>query len=50
MEGDLGWKTTLDGRQPRIDDNLGWTRTWMEDTLGWKTTFDGRRVLMDTDL
>ena len=35
MENDLGWKITLNKRQPWMESNL-----WMEDDLGWKTTLD----------
>ena len=59
-EDNLGWKTTwkttLIGRRPRMEDDLGWKDTldvrrhWMKDDLIWKETSDGRQPWMEDDL
>ena len=53
---DRGWKTTFNGRQTLMEDDLRWKMTFtgrrllMEDDLRWKTTFNGRRHSMEDDL
>ena len=39
MEDDLKWKTTSNGRQPRMEDNIQ-----------WKTTYNERRPKIEDDL
>ena len=61
----LWWKTTFDGIQPSMEDDLRWRtpsmedglrwktderRPSIEDNLRWKTTFDGKRPSMEDDL
>ena len=50
MEDNHRWKTTFDGRQPSMEDDLRWKTPLMEDDLQWKTTFDGRRPSMEDNL
>ena len=50
MEDDLGWKTTLNGRQLWTKYNLELKTTLLEDGIGWKTTLDGRQPQMVDDL
>ena len=46
MEDNLRLKTTFDGGQPLMEDDLSWRLPLMEDDLSWKTAFDGRQPLM----
>ena len=54
IEDDLGRKTTMEGRQPWIEDNHEYETTldgdtlalgqpWMEEDLGWETTLEERK-------
>ena len=41
----IGWKMTLNGRQPWMEDDLGWKTTWDGIHYWWKETLDGRQPL-----
>ena len=51
MEDEPSWKTTLEERRPRMEDNI-----WIEDTLGmedklrWKMAKDEREPWMEDNL
>ena len=50
MEDNIRWKTTLDGRQPLMEDELDGRQPFTEEMLWWKTTIDERQPLMEDDL
>ena len=52
VEDNLWWKTTLGGRQIRVEEPLVETtlverQPWVEDDPRWKTTLGGRRPSVD---
>ena len=52
VEDNLWWKTTLGGRQIRVEEPLVETtlverQPWVEDDLRWKMNFGGRRPSVD---
>jgi hypothetical protein len=50
MEDNLQRKTTSNGRQTPMEDDLKWRRPLMEDDLQWKTTSNRRRPPIEDNL